>query len=219
MTGAAKYGTSSRPEVHDLIPQQAVRILDVGCNDGGFGHWLMRGRPDREVWGIEPVAEQANRARSAFNGEVIIGEFPEAMQHIPGDFDCIAFNHVLEHLVDPWAGLDHACKRLAPGGCVIAVIPNVRYFTVLGDLAFRGQWEYRETGLLDRTHLRFFTRRSIPSLFRGSGLRVETLVPVNLVGAVRYPRLSRVTMAVFGDFVVGAFAVRGAREAEPLNGP
>jgi SAM-dependent methyltransferase len=151
------YGTTERPEIHSVIPPDARRILDVGCNDGGFAGWLKRQVPDRLVMGVEPNPVQAAKARDSCD-LVVVDRCPQALSQIEGDFDCITFNHVLEHMTDPWEALRRTKGRLAQNGCVVAVIPNTRYVSLLFDLVFRGRWQYQRSGLLDRTHLRL--RRS-----------------------------------------------------------
>jgi SAM-dependent methyltransferase len=205
---APRYATTTRPEVRKLMPNHGLRFLDVGCNDGGFGEWLMAQDPRREVWGIEPDAEQAQSARNRGLANVVTGTFDDARGIVPTNFDCVSFNHVLEHLVDPWTALDQTRCLMAPGACIIAVIPNIRYLPFMIDLALRGRFDYRDSGLLDRTHLRFFTRRSIQPLFEVAGLEIEQLFRVNGIASDRFPRLSRVLGGFFGDSWYGAFAVR-----------
>jgi 2-polyprenyl-3-methyl-5-hydroxy-6-metoxy-1,4-benzoquinol methylase len=82
---------------------------------------------------------------------------------------------VLEHLRDPWGALTDLVAVLRPGGWVVASVPNVRVFTVLLPLVRKGRFEYKEAGVLDRTHLRFFTRSSAIALVEGSGLAVESI--------------------------------------------
>lgn len=210
MSPSSPYETSARPEIHGLIPHDAKRILDVGCNDGGFGAWAQAQSPEREVWGIEPNANQAAVARQSLSG-VVTGVYPDALDGIPGDFDCITFNHVLEHMLDPWGALSRTHDRLTRNGVVVAVIPNVRYVGLLIDLALKGKWEYQETGLLDRTHVRFFTRSSIIPLFEDAGLSIQVLEPVNRYASQRAPRLSRGLGAVLRDLSYGGFAIRAGR--------
>ncbi|MGZ4519074.1 MAG: class I SAM-dependent methyltransferase [Mycobacteriaceae bacterium] len=209
-TTASPYETTTRPEIHELIPPSAKRFLDVGCNDGGFGRWLKHTQPSREVWGVEPNANQAAVAQRTYT-DVLTGLYPDVLKDLGGEFDCIIFNHVLEHMVDPWGALLKTRDRLTDGGCVIAVIPNIRYVTVLADLAFRGRWDYQDAGLLDRTHLRFFTRASIEPLFGDAGFTVDRLLPVNAFGSVSHPALARATARAFGDIMFGGFAVRAVR--------
>jgi 2-polyprenyl-3-methyl-5-hydroxy-6-metoxy-1,4-benzoquinol methylase len=100
-------------------------------------------------------------------------------------FDCIVMNDVLEHLVDPWAALRQLRPLLSPAGVVIASIPNVRYFTVFKEYLLEGQWKYQRDGVMDRTHLRFFTRKSMVDLFQDSGYAMQSIVGIN--GMAEFP--------------------------------
>jgi SAM-dependent methyltransferase len=148
-----------------------VRLLDVGCGRGGFGYALRRLRTDvGEIWGIEPHPDAANEAREQFD-HVITGSYPA---DIPAGerFDVIVFNDVLEHMQDPAGVLRKTSSILTPDGTLVASIPNVRYWLVVRDLVLRGLWTYTETGPLDRSHLRFFTRSSAFDLFVSTGYAV-----------------------------------------------
>ena len=202
------YTTHGRSEVRKLVPRDARRILDVGCNDGAFGAALLTAGPEgREVWGIEPSPADAEVASEVLTGAVV-GTFPESLDRVPGHFDCIAFNHVLEHMVDPWNALRVAASVLTPDGVIVGELPNVRFLPFLFDLGFRGRFEYTETGLLDRTHLRFFTRSSMHQLFDEAGYEVDSLTPVTAMGNARVPRLSRAFSVVARDLAYLAFTFR-----------
>jgi len=165
------YPFLERPEVVALIPP-ARRLLDVGCGRGGFGFALRRGsRRVDELWGIEPHPEAAEEAKTHFD-HVITGMYPD---DLPAEerFDVVVFNDVLEHMPDPWGALESTRGILTPEGRVVASIPNIRYWPILWDLVVRGRWTYTDTGTLDRTHLRFFTRGSALALFRDAGYDVE----------------------------------------------
>ncbi|HEX6464750.1 MAG TPA: class I SAM-dependent methyltransferase, partial [Vicinamibacterales bacterium] len=105
------YATTERPEIHDLVPRGAVRILDVGCNDGGFAQWVKKQSPASTVFGIEPNAVQAAKARR-YCDAVVVDRYPDALTQLEGSFDCITFSHVLEHMVDPWSALRETKPRL-----------------------------------------------------------------------------------------------------------
>ena len=90
------------------------------------------------------------------------------------EYDCLLFPDVLEHLVDPWAALRRFSKYVKPSGVVVASIPNVRNIALLYRLIVQGTWDYEASGLLDRGHLRFFTRKSIVDMFAQSDLVIET---------------------------------------------
>ena len=201
------YWSESRPHVANLVPPGARRVLDVGCNDGTFGAGLLARQPGREVWGIEPHDLDAQAAAARLTG-VAQGFYPEALERVPGTFDCVSFNHVLEHMVDPWDALRATRERLAPEGVVVGELPNVRHLPLIADLALRGRFDYVDSGLLDRTHLRFFTRSSAHDLFASTGYVVDTFFPVVAIGNARFPRTSRVVARVIGDLSYMAFAFR-----------
>lgn len=147
-----------RPEMVNLVPPMAHRVLDVGCSTGRFGAALREHMPDAEIIGIDTRPQSA--ATMSSYDRFITGMFPGDMPSaLP--FDCVVFNDVLEHMVDPWDVLRHTHSMLTPTASVIASIPNIRHVSVLAPLAIKGRWDYRDTGILDRTHLRFFTRASV----------------------------------------------------------
>jgi SAM-dependent methyltransferase len=171
------YYEHPRPDVVALVPADARYVVDVGCASGALGNALKAARPDVEVRGIEPVADVAQQARERLD-DVLIGHAEDPMPDNWPAPDCVIFADVLEHLVDPWAVLSTWKERLAPGGTVVASIPNVAHHSVVRGLV-RGRFDYVEAGILDRTHLRFFTRRTIFELFERCGLspyRVERVV-------------------------------------------
>jgi 2-polyprenyl-3-methyl-5-hydroxy-6-metoxy-1,4-benzoquinol methylase len=176
-SGSLPYGDNARSDVEPFVPSRARSVLDIGCAFGGFGAALKRARPGIEVWGIEPNREAAQAARTRLD-VVVEGRFPEEAPD--RQFDCLVFNDVLEHVAYPWDTLRAATQFLTPSGTIVAAIPNVRHFSVIVPLVLRGRWEYRDSGILDRTHLRFFTRRSMIQLFESSGLCVETVAPLRL---------------------------------------
>jgi 2-polyprenyl-3-methyl-5-hydroxy-6-metoxy-1,4-benzoquinol methylase len=201
------YWSEARSHVADLVPGSARRVLDVGCNDGTFGASVLARRPDREVWGIEPHDLDAEAASRRLTG-VAKGFYPDVLDQVPGSFDCVSFNHVLEHMVDPWAALRLTRERLTPGGVIVGELPNVRHLPFLVDLVVRGRFDYVDSGLLDRTHLRFFTRSSAHDLFTSTGYEVEVFFPVVAMGNARFPRTSRVVARVIRDLSYMAFAFR-----------
>jgi len=205
MVTCSPYAASDRPEIRELIPPNAVRFLDVGCNDGSFGAWLKSSRQCR-VLGIEPNESQAAIATRNLDA-VVQGFYPESIDSINEQFDCITFNHVLEHIYDPWEALRKTKKLLAPGGRVVSLIPNTRYITLMYQLAVKGRWDYQEAGLLDRTHIRFFTRANAIEMFEESGYRVEQVKATNAVLSRRAPRVSTGLAWCLGEWVHGAYAI------------
>lgn len=162
-------GASHMAILEEVDP--GTRVLDVGCATGYLAELLTaRGCT---VVGFERDARAAAEAERHVS-EIVVGdvESPADRERIPGAFDAILFGDVLEHLLDPWGTLASVRGLLAPHGVVIASIPNVAAWTVRIPL-LRGSFEYSDTGLLDRTHLRFFTRRSARELALRAGYEIE----------------------------------------------
>lgn len=212
------YLDDPREEFADFIPSGARRVADVGCGKGGFGRTL-RARLGAGAWivGVESVAEQAHVARESHGfDEVEQGFFPDAMPEGWADLDLICFMDVLEHLYDPWKVLFESHQFLAHDGRVLASIPNIQYLPVLTDLA-RGRWDYEDTGTLDRTHVRFFTRRSIIEMFHRAGYEVERIEGVNdALAQFRY-RWFRPAGRILGDARYMHMAVVAKRVKRPLS--
>ncbi len=162
------YYDQARPEVAALVPPECRRVLDVGCGTGQLGRLLQQ--RGHHVTGVELIPEAAEQAREHLD-RVEIADIEIGFPFPPASFDAVVFADVLEHLIDPWRVLNEAVALLAPNGCVVASVPNVQNFDVLWRLA-RGRWEYRERGILDRGHLRFFTLATIHDLFAHAGLTV-----------------------------------------------
>jgi len=167
----AGYYDEPRPEVTTCVPSSARIIIDVGCASGALGRSLKAARPGIEVRGIEPVAAQAARARQVLDDVMVGTAEDELPAHWPAP-DCVIFADVLEHLVDPWKVLKRFRPLLAPGGTIVASIPNVANHRVLKGL-MRMRWDYTDHGILDRTHLRFFTRDTALEMFEDSGFRIR----------------------------------------------
>jgi SAM-dependent methyltransferase len=159
-----EYWEYLRPEMVSMIPQGVRRVLEVGCSAGAFGE-LVKRKLGCEIWGVE-VYPSACRVAEGRLDRVIQGEFGDSLPLPRGAFDAVIFNDVLEHLVDPWATLRFTEQLLTETGVVVASIPSTRHFPTLWHLVVRKEWHYADLGILDRTHLRFFTRQTIDELFQ-----------------------------------------------------
>ena len=176
---------NSRTRIVGLIPAGS-RVIDVGCATGFMAEHLTRALGCR-VTGVErdPDAARVAAGRCA---RLIVGDIedPELLARCEGEYDVVVFADVLEHLRGPAAVLSALAGVLAPGGRVLASIPNVAHWSIRWRLLV-GRWDYQERGILDRGHLRFFTRRSALDLFRQAGLRVTGMDGVYGFPRVFYP--------------------------------
>jgi GT2 family glycosyltransferase/2-polyprenyl-3-methyl-5-hydroxy-6-metoxy-1,4-benzoquinol methylase/tetratricopeptide (TPR) repeat protein len=165
------YFEFARPELLAMIPRSARRVLDVGCGAGMLGNSIKQ-RQNAEVWGIERDEAMASLARDRLD-RVISGDAERIEVEIEaGTLDCIICGDVLEHMRQPEEFLKQARGWLAPGGRLIASIPNVRHYSVVTSI-LEGNWTYESAGLLDQDHVRFFTRREIEKLFFRAGFAIS----------------------------------------------
>jgi 2-polyprenyl-3-methyl-5-hydroxy-6-metoxy-1,4-benzoquinol methylase len=160
------YYAQARPEIAALVPPEAHRVLDVGCGDGELGKLLVeRGH---HVTGLELASDRAAVAR-AWLDEVVVGDVgTDGFPFPPRSFDAIVFADVLEHLLDPWRVLREAAPLLSANGRIVASVPNLQNYQTLVKLA-RGKWRYRDHGLTDFGHVRFFTLETVRELFAQAG--------------------------------------------------
>lgn len=166
-----------RNDILPLISDDVSKVLDVGCSTGVFGEQIKQRNNNVEVVGIEFDEQMATVAKKKLD-KVIVGDVENinlADFFQPDYFDCIIFADILEHLKNPWEILKSSVDFLKDGGVVITSVPNVRHYTTILNLLFKGYWPYRERGIHDRTHLRFFTLRNIRELLQYANLNIERI--------------------------------------------
>lgn len=157
------------------IPDNAKLFLELGCGAGGFGAMLKATRNNSYVIGVEIHPQSAEAARNRLD-EVIEKPVEIALESIQdGSVDCVVCNDILEHLVDPWAVLGQIERVLKPNGAIVSSIPNARHFPVFKNYFLGGDWKYEKWGVLDRTHLRFFTKKSIERMFTETGYHLSVI--------------------------------------------
>lgn len=190
--------TPERRAILNRIPPSS-RVLEVGAGRGIFSG-LLRDR-GHDVVPVEGDPRSAEHGRSS--GFAVVegdAESDEVWGRVGSEYDVILFMHLLEHLVDPWHTLGRARERLRPGGRVLSLVPNVASWRIRKELFLHGQFEYQDTGILDRTHLRFFTLGSALDLHCRAGFTdiewqpTDVCVPFErrLREQLRSPRLAAI---------------------------
>lgn len=169
-----QYYIADRYDIVDILPSNINTVLDIGCSQGDFAATVKK-KFDCEAWGIEPMKDQADIAKTKLD-KVLHGHIEEHLNALPDNyFDVITFNDVLEHLVDPYEILSMLQPKLSANGHIAASIPNVRYIRNIYKMLVAKDWEYEDGGILDRTHLRFFTKKSMIRMFEDTGYTVENI--------------------------------------------
>lgn len=213
----ARYFSGVNEDIVELVADGAYGcVLDLGCGDGELGRVLKERGCAETVVGVEK-SEAAARARLHLDAvhQVDIETWPLPEEY-RGHFDCVVFGDVLEHLTDPWGTLARIGVVLRGGGVVVASIPNVRYIGVVAPLFLCGRWTYKSGGVLDIAHVRFFTKKSMVSLFEQAGYSVEVIRPRHhLSRAARV--LARIVRGLgpLEEFVTRQYVIRGRLREEP----
>ena len=161
-------------ELMSLIPGHARRIVEIGCMLGAMAQAFRAAHPHVQYVGVdidpEYAAAAAQHCTRALAGDVERLEPAVFDSLFPSD--CWIFGDCLEHLRDPWALLKRVRAAIDPQGCLLVCIPNAQHWSVQWRLA-SGNFRYEDSGLLDRTHIRWFTRVTMLEMFAGAGWRVE----------------------------------------------
>ncbi|WP_298224456.1 methyltransferase domain-containing protein [Acidocella sp.] len=172
-----QYPDFANPELLDKIPLTAKTILDVGCAQGALGGDYLRRNPACRVLGIEQDKVAGAHARERLT-EVFVGDVEKDPMpfDVPEGIDCIIYGDVLEHLSDPWMVLKEHAKHLSPQGTVLVCMPNVEHWSFVARL-LTGGFDYEDQGLFDRTHLRWFTPRTMARALVDAGLTLSDAAP------------------------------------------
>lgn len=211
-------GPKIRPEYHALVretvlrlvPDRAGRVLDVGGGIGASAAHLKRTGKATHAVVVDLVADATlPEIDAAYTGSL---EDPSMLARVAaeqGNFDTILCFDVLEHLVDPWAVMDRLAAMLAPGGVVVASIPNVRNYRLVLPLVLRGRWQLADRGILDRTHLRWFVKDTAEALLAGPGLKIEETV--SYFDGPRKRLFNVVTFGLFRNFLTIQYYIRARK--------
>ena len=159
-----------------LLPQDYLRVFEIGCGQGIFREHLS---DKNDYWGVEPSPSAANIAKENLD-TVLVGTYQEVYDQIPNNyFDLIICNDVIEHMPDHDKFFQSIKKKLSQNGYLIASIPNVRHVGNLFRLLVKKDWQYVGSGILDRTHLRFFTEKSLKRTIKKNGFVIDKFIGIH----------------------------------------
>ncbi len=205
LTKNTNYFSGYRKEMLEFIPENCKKVIEIGCGEGKFAN-LVKQSKNCEAWGID-THEKSVEAASKILDRALLGDFEQNEKHLPvGAFDVVILNDVLEHMVSPFDFLDQIKKYMIPNGVLVISIPNVRFFRTYFKLVFKGDWEYESHGVLDITHLRFFTGKSMKNTLERHKYIVRTFKPINKSKSLKPIIANILTFNLFPDSAYRQYA-------------
>ena len=206
------YFGTARKDLLLFFEGKVKKILEIGCGEGATLKMLKALGVASEVVGVD-INEEALKAAKGKLDRVFIGNIEEMDLPYKNYFDYIIFADVLEHLVDPWKVLGRFGNYLKEDGYVIASLPNIRNYDIFKELFLKGEWSYKCSGLLDKGHLRFFTRKEITTLFTNAGFLIEEMdynfsPPPNYL---KYRLFNLLTFNKFFDLFILQFLIKAKK--------
>jgi len=202
-----------RVDLLPLIPRRSTTLLDVGCGEGVTAAEIGRRLGLRRVVGVECAPEVLDDARERLD-ELIEGRIETVLPDLPRDeFDVILCSDVLEHVSDPWSILRGLRPCLSAGGCIVASLPNIGHGRVVGKILL-DRFRYEDCGILDKTHLRFFTRSTVLDMFVSCGYEVEQCEGRSTSG-----RIGRAIRTLPVDFAKRLVTQQWLVRAAPVRAP
>jgi 2-polyprenyl-3-methyl-5-hydroxy-6-metoxy-1,4-benzoquinol methylase len=196
------YYAGARRDWVDRLPiNDKARLLEIGCGNGDTGMYALSQKKCGYVCGVELNEVAANEAKAKIT-EVLIGD----VEHLDlpfnqSSFDILMMSELLEHLVDPWAVLTKIRPFMKHGALVFSSSPNVANINNI-KMLLGGDWKLELNGVMDRTHLRWFTPKTYREMFESSGYTVTSIGPVTKFG-LKKRIVSLITMSKY-DYLLSS---------------
>lgn len=204
------YFSKVRQDLIDVLQNYASnRVLEIGAGGGDTILEIKKKNLAQEVVGIELNEIENSNQNNQLIDRFIFGNIEEIKIDLPKNyFDVILCGDVLEHLMDPWRLTKSTLSFIKPGGVLIVSCPNIRHYSALLSIYFKGRFDYKDEGLFDKTHLRFFCKANLNEMLAASGFTLEKSIPSF---ALSKPNksfyINRLTLGLFEELLALQYVV------------
>jgi 2-polyprenyl-3-methyl-5-hydroxy-6-metoxy-1,4-benzoquinol methylase len=206
------YFSNTRFEIKPLLPTFSDSVLEIGCGNGATLKWLKESNMCNTTSAIELVESMAKEAEKSVD-KVYIGDCEKiVLDLVPNSYDLILCLDVLEHMIDPWIFIEKVQLSLKPNGIIVASIPNIRNANVIAKLVFNKTFKYESHGLLDKTHLRFFTKISAQELMSIDFLVIEKMITNPIPFFTKTGIFNFLTFGIFKELLTTQFLIKSIRK-------
>lgn len=191
------YYDNPRPEILELLGVNYQKSLDVGCGTGRFSLGLKKSQKVKAAHGVELFPAAILEAKKNLDQVFVLDLSKDTPSSEMRDYDLVLALDVLEHMMEPWTALKKIRDCMKKDASLVVSLPNVRNFRVVLPLLLKGDWKYEESGLLDSTHIRFFTKKTAIQLLEGAGFEIEK---ISTTGCRAYSKSWLLNLLTFGIF-------------------
>lgn len=204
------YFSNARIDLLNLIPKEKKMgsLLEIGAGSGDTLLYAKNNRFADKIYGVELCEiENSNQDSNEFE-KFIIGNIEEIELDFDEDsFDAVICGDVLEHLINPYETVSKLKKYMKKDAIFIASIPNIRYWRVLKEIIFEGDFKYVEAGILDKTHLRFFCKKNMKKLFLDNGFDIINVVSNVYLNGGKTEIFNKITLKKIEEFLATQYHI------------
>lgn len=208
---SATYYSNLREDVLAYVPNiTSAKMIDIGCSSGNLLCYLKQNNQIEEAVGVDFMAIPNSNQQSPLIDLFIIADLQQQQLSVAQNyFDIMVCADVLEHLVDPWAVLQYLKTLLKKEATLIVSLPNIQEYTALKNIVLKGDFKYAASGILDKTHMRFFCKKNIKALVLQAGFIIETCQPSFKTGNAHKKRkiINTLTFGIFEQFLAQQYIV------------
>lgn len=201
------YYGNVRNDMLDYLPPKISRSIEFGCSQGLFSQ-RVKELHKAEVWGVD-IDEASVKKAAVILDKALAGDAMQIIDQLPDDyFDCLICNDFLEHLPRPDLFIKKITRVMTSGAVIVASVPNVRSWSNILELLVRKEWRYKDSGILDRTHLRFFTLKSFERFLTECRLEVEIVQGTRPSSSKVFLLTNLLTLGFISDMSFSGIAAR-----------